>query len=112
MPFSVNCFVADANDDIVSVDWVYTNADGAISNTHVLATPAGDFAVAEVSQATLVSWVEEQLQNTAAEFDAAIANAKAQAEYQAGFKKYERVADNTYAIPVVEEGEATEASTY
>ena len=112
MPFSVNCFVADANDDIVSVDWVYTNADGAISNTHVLATPAGDFSVAEVSQATLVSWIEDQLQNTAAEFDAAIANAKAQAEYQAGFKKYEREADNTYAIPVVEEGEAPEASTY
>ena len=102
MPFSVNCFVADANNDIVSVDWVYTNADGAISNTHVLATPAGDFAVAEVSQATLVNWVEEQLQNTAAEFDTAIANAKAQAEYQAGFKKYEREADNTYAIPAVD----------
>ena len=102
MPFSVNCFVADANDDIVSVDWVYTNDDGAISNTHVLATPAGDFAVAEVSQATLVGWVEDQLQNTAAEFDAALANAKVQAEYQAGFKKYEREADNTYAIPAVD----------
>ena len=98
MPFSINAFVADANDNIVSVDWVYTNADGAISNTHVLATPAGDFSVAEVSQATLVSWVEDQLQNTAAEFDTAIANAKSQAEYQAGFKKYEREADNTYAI--------------
>ena len=102
MSFSVNCFVADANDDIVSVDWVYTNADGAISNTHVLATPAGDLAVAEVSQATLVSWVEDQLQNTAAEFDTAIANAKTQAEYQAGFKKYEREADNTYAISAVD----------
>jgi len=110
MPFSVNCFVADANDDIVSVDWVYTNADGAISNTHVLATPAGDFAVAEVTQATLVSWVEDQLQNTAAEFDTAIANAKAQAEYQAGFKKYNRESDNTYAIPAEEE--APVASAY
>ena len=102
MPFSVTSFVADANDDIVTLDWKYTNADGAISNTHVLATPAGDFAVAEVTQATLVSWVEDQLQNTAAEFDAAIANAKTQAEYQAGFKKYEREADNTYAIPAVD----------
>ena len=102
MTFSVNCFVADANDDIVSVDWVYTNADGAISNTHVLATPAGDFSLAEVTQATLINWIEDQLQNTAAEFDAAIANAKTQAEYQAGFKKYEREADNTYAIPAVD----------
>ena len=99
MPFSVNCFVADANDDIVSVDWVYTNADGSISNTHVLATPAGDTALADATQATLVGWVEDQLQNTAAEFDAAITNAKTQAEYQAGFKKYEREADDTYAIP-------------
>ena len=108
MPFSVNCFVADANDKIVSVDWVYTNADGAISNTHVLATPAGDFALGNVTQTTLVGWVEDQLQNTAEEFDAAIANAKSQAEYQAGFKKYEREADNTYAIPAVD----AEAAAY
>ena len=71
-------------------------------------TPQRLFAVAEVTQATLVSWVEDQLQNTAAEFDAAIANAKTQAEYQAGFKKYEREADNTYAIPAVD----AEVSTY
>ena len=108
MSFSVNCFVADANDDIVSVDWVYTNADGAISNTHVLATPAGDFSLAEVTQATLVGWIEDQLENTAAEFDTAIADAKTRVEYQSGFKKYEREADNTYAIPAVD----PEVSTY
>ena len=112
MPFSVTCFTADANDDIVSIDWQYSNADGTVSNTHVLATPAGDFAVAEVTQATLVGWLEDQLQNTAEEFDAAIANAKAQAEYQAGFKKYSLEADNTYAIPVEEETEEAEASAY
>ena len=99
MPFSVNSFVADANDDIVSVDWVYTNVDGAISNNLVLATPAGDVSRSEVTQTILVSWVEDQLQNTVAEFDAAIANAKAQAEYQSSFVQYEREADNTYAIP-------------
>ena len=110
MPFSVTCFTADANDDIVSIDWQYSNADGTVSNTHVLATPAGDFSVAEVTQATLVSWLEDQLQNTAAEFDAAIANAKAQSEYQAGFKKYNRESDNTYAIPAEEE--APVASAY
>ena len=109
MPFSVTCFTADANDDIVAVDWQYSNADGTISNTHVLATPAGDFALAEVTQTTLVGWVEDQLQNTAAEFDAAIANAKAQSEYQAGFKKYNREVDNTYAI---EDTETAEVSTY
>lgn len=106
MAFSVNCFVADANNNIVSVDWTYSNADGTLSNTHVLATPAGEFSLAEVTQTTLVGWLEDQLQNTAAEFDAAIANAKAQAEYQAGFKKYDREADNTYAV-ATEEAEAT-----
>ena len=110
MAFSVTCFTADANDDIVSIDWQYSNADGTLSNTHVLATPAGDFALAEVTQATLVSWLENQLQNTAAEFDAAIANAKAQAEYKAGFKKYNREANNTYAISAEEE--APVASAY
>ena len=104
MAFSVNCFVADANDDIVSIDWVYTNADGSLSHTLRLATPAGDFSLAEVTQATLVGWLEDQLENTAAEFDTTLANAKAQAEYQSGFKKYEREADNTYSIPAVEEG--------
>lgn len=114
MTFSITGFTADADDKIVSVDWVYTNADGSVNNTHVLATPAGDFALANVTQTTLVGWLEDQIQNTAAEFDAAIANAKAQFEYQAGFKKYEREADNTYAIPVVEaEGSDTvESSAY
>ena len=112
MPFSVNCFVADANNDIVSLDWEYANEDGSYRNTHRLATPAGDFALTEVSQETLVGWLEDQLKTTAAEFDAAIAYAKEQAEYQATFKKYKREADNTYAISVVEEGEAPEASAY
>ena len=95
MSFSISSFVADANDHVVSVDWKYTNADGSISNTHVLATPAGDFALPSVTQDVLVSWLNDQLQNTAAEFDAAIANAKARAEYQAGFVRYDREADNT-----------------
>ncbi len=98
MSFSIKCFTADADDKIVAVDWQYSNADGTLSNTHVLATPAGDFALANVTQTVLVGWLEDQLQNTAAEFDAAIANAKAQAEYRAGFKKYEIEADETYAV--------------
>ena len=102
MPFSVNSFVADADDKIVTLDWVYTNNDGSIHNTHRLETPAGDFALAAVTQTTLVGWLEDQLQNTAAEFDTAIANAKTQAEYQAGFQKYEREADETYAIPAAD----------
>lgn len=102
MPFSVNCFVADTDDKIVTVDWEYTNADGAVSNTHVLSMPAGDVPLSAVTQSTLVGWVEAQLANTADDFDAAIADAKTQAEYQAGCKKYEREADETYAIAAEE----------
>ena len=100
MPFSVNSFVADAEDHVVFIDWQYANEDGTYSNRHQLATPAGDAALTTVTQETLVEWLENQLENTAEEFDAAISNAKAQAEYQAGFKKYEREADNTYALYV------------
>ena len=108
MSFSISSFIADANDHVVSVDWKYSNADGAITNTHVLNTPAGDFALENVTQAVLVLWLTTQLQNTTAEFDAAIADAKARMEYQAGFKRYEREDDNTYAIPAEEEEETTE----
>ena len=112
MSFSISSFIADANDHVVSVDWKYENADGAVSNTHVLHTPAGDFALANVTQTTLVGWLEDQLANTAAEFDAYIAQAKAQAEYQAGFKRYEREPDNTYAQPAVENAGGAEAVAY
>jgi len=99
MSFSVDSFVADANNVVVSVQWCYTNADGKITNTHVLNTPAGDVELPAVTQTTLVSWLEDQLTNTAADFDAAIARAKSQAEYQAGFKVYVREDDESYAIP-------------
>ena len=98
MTFSVNCFVADPNDDIRSLDWSYSNADGVYSDTHMLATPAGDFSLSEVTQTTLVSWLEDQLEYVAAELDEFIASAKARAEYNASLKKYELEADNTYAV--------------
>ena len=98
MAFSISGFVSDANDDVVSVDWQYTTADGSLGNTHVLATPAGDFALAEVTQATLITWLESQLGNTAAEFDAALASKKSRSDYEAGFVSYNRESDNTYSV--------------
>ena len=109
MPFTVNTFVADAANDILTVDWEYSNVDGTIGNTLKLATPAGDVPVANVTQATLVSWVEDQLENTTEEFDKAIANAKAQVVYQSGFKRYNLGVDNTYAIATEEEAPVSEA---
>tara|TARA_R100000951_G_scaffold88536_1_gene76572 strand:- start:536 stop:853 length:318 start_codon:yes stop_codon:yes gene_type:complete len=98
MPFSVTSFTAGADENIVSLDWVYTNVDGALSNVHRLAVPAGSVVRANVTQEILVGWLEDQLQNTADEFDTAISNAKAQAEYQSGCKHYSLEENNTYAI--------------
>lgn len=99
MSFTISSFVADANNNVVSVDWKYENADGSVSNTHVLAVPPGSVPLPTVTQDVLVSWLEDQLSNTAEELDAYLAKVKAQVEYQAGFVKYERKVDNTYAVP-------------
>ena len=99
MAFSITSFKADTYDKVVSVYWVYSNDDGAISNEHVLATPAGDFALDAVTQSTLVGWLEDQLQNTAAEFDAAIATAKANNDYRLSLTQYDLQDNNTYEIP-------------
>lgn len=98
MGFTINSFVADSNDDIISVDWLYTNEQGSIGNTHILLTPAGDFSLQEVTQATLVGWIEDQLENTTAEFDVAIAGDASRAVYAASLSTYTRESDNTYSI--------------
>ena len=99
MPFSVTSFTADADDNIVTLDWLYTNNDGALSNVHRLEVPSGNIVRADVTQAILLGWLEDQLQNSAEEFDALISNAKAQAEFQSGCKQYNLEDDNTYATP-------------
>lgn len=100
MAFSITGFIADADKKIVSVDWQYSNADGSINDTHVLATPAGDFLLEAVTEGVLVSWINDQLENTEAEFDAAIAEAKARLEYESGFTRYTKEDDSTYAVTV------------
>ena len=44
MAFSISGFVSDSNDDVVSVDWQYTTADGSLGNT------AAEFDAALVSR--------------------------------------------------------------
>lgn len=100
MAFSITSFTADANNKVVSVDWQYSNDDGAINNTHVLATPAGDFLLEAVTEGVLISWLNDQLENTEADFDAAIAAAKAQYEYESGFTRYTKEDDSTYTVLV------------
>jgi len=97
MPFSVQNYTADPAGNIVTLGWTYTNADGSLSNTHKLATPAGSVPKAEATQAVLVSWLEEQLQNTVEEFDAAISKAKEQQEYQQSLVTHLAEADGSYS---------------
>ncbi len=84
--FSVTSFVADVGQSVISLNWSYSNDDGKLANTLVLATPAGTVRLQDLTQEILVGWLEEQLENTAEELDNVIANAKQQYEFQV--KKY------------------------
>ena len=100
MTYSINQMIVDGDQNVVALNWAYSNADGTLSNQLKLATPYGDVALASVTQELAVSWLEEQLQNTAAEFDAAIANRKAETEYAATLVAYE--SDGAGAFEVLE----------
>ena len=88
MPFSINQMIVDGDQNVVALNWAYSNADGTLSNQLKLATPYGDVALADVTETVAVSWLEEQLGNTAEEFDAAIAKRKAETEYAATLVSY------------------------
>ena len=100
MTFSISQMIVDGDQNVVALNWAYSNADGTLSNQLKLATPYGDVALASVTQELAVSWLEEQLQNTAAEFDAAIAKRKADTEYAATLVAYEN--NGAGAFQVVE----------
>ena len=88
MSFSINQMIVDGDQNVVALNWAYSNPDGTLSNQLKLATPYGDVDLAAVTQEVAVSWLEEQLQNTAEEFDAAIAKRKTQTEYAATLVSY------------------------
>ena len=88
MPFSVTNYIADAEGTIVSLNWVYANDEGQIQNSHRLAQPAGAVPMKDAGPDVLVGWLEDQLGNTAEDFDKAISQYKAAAEYNAGCAAY------------------------
>ena len=90
MPFSVSeITVSDTADKVVALSWVYTNDDGEISSQWVLAQPYGDTPLKDCTESVLVSWLEEQLPDTAVtEFDKRIADAKASQEFSETLKPY------------------------
>ena len=100
MPFSISQMIVDGNQKVVALDWAYSNADGTLSNQLKLATPYGDVALAAVTEEVAIGWLEDQLQNTAEEFDAAIAKRKADTEYAATLVAYSN--DGAGAFQVVE----------
>ena len=100
MPFSINQMIVDGEENVVALNWAYSNADGTLSNQLKLATPYGDVALAAVTEEVAISWLEEQLQNTPEEFDAAIAKRKQETEYAATLVAYDN--DGAGAFQVVE----------
>jgi len=88
MPFSVNQMIVDGAQNVVALNWAYSNADGTLSNQHKLLEPYGSTPLASVTEATAIGWLEEQLQNTTEDFDAAIAERKAQNDYAQTLKPY------------------------
>ena len=100
--FSVTSFVADVGQSVISVNWNYTNDDGKIANTLVLATPAGTVRLQDLTQEVLVGWLEDQLENTPEELDQVIANAKQQYEFQISCKQYS-LDEGTSTYSVVED---------
>ena len=102
MPFSVTSYIADSKETIITANWAYTNDDGRIANRIVFAQPAGDTPLSEVTPEVISEWVEDQLENSTEDFDKAIANAKANSEYQSQCKQYNLDEDNTFKVVVPE----------
>ena len=96
MPFSVSEMIVDGAEKVVALKWVYANADGRMSNQHRLLQPYGNTPLNQVTKEVAVGWLVEQLQNTAEEFDAAIAKQKQQQEYKATLVPYQA---NSKAAP-------------
>lgn len=103
MSYSITNLIADPTGLVVALNWVYTNADGSLSNQLRLAEPAETAEMtpfADVTEAVAVTWLEEQLGNTSEEFDAAIAERKAQQEYAESLSSY--VNEDGNFKPIVE----------
>ena len=103
MSYSIKQMIVDGGDNVVALNWAYSNADGTLSNQHKLAEPYGDVLLVSVTETVAISWLEEQLGNTAEEFDAAIAKRKADTEYAQTLVPY--VSNGAGAFQVQEQEE-------
>jgi hypothetical protein len=88
MTFSISRMIADADQNVVALNWSYSTADGTLSNQHILQKPYGETPFGDVTEGMAVEWLELQLENTSVEFAAAIAERKAAAEYEKTLEPY------------------------
>jgi len=89
MAFSISKMIVDHEQNVIALNWAYSNPDGTLSNQHVLEKPYGSTPLADVTTPIALQWLGEQLGNTAEEFDASIAEAKAAQEYNSQLAAYE-----------------------
>ena len=88
MPFSVSEMIVDGDQNVIALNWAYSNVDGTLSNQLKLAKPYGNTPLRDVTTEVAVEWLQEQLQNTTEQFDAAIAQRKAESEYDKTLEPY------------------------
>lgn len=81
MPFSISKMIVDSDQNIVALDWAYTNPDGTLSSQHRLLKPYGGALLDAVTEELAITWLTEQLKHTSEDFDAEIAQRKAQSDY-------------------------------
>jgi hypothetical protein len=96
MSFSIDQMIVDGDQNIVALNWSYTNSDGTLSNQHKLAQPYGSVILTTVTETIAIGWLQDQLQNTVEEFDAAIAKRKAETEYANTLVAYTKNENGTF----------------
>ena len=86
MSFSISKLIVDSNQIVVGLDWTYTHPAESISNQHKLSEPYGNTALATVTEAVAIGWLEEQLAKqeppvTAETLDAQITKSQSDREH-------------------------------
>ena len=104
MPYSINSYIVDAQQKVVSLDWVYTTADGSRGNNWKLQAPYGNTPLANVTEEIAIGWLVEQLPEGEEEALAACIAADAErAAYQAQCVPYTKTETGAFVAPAPEE---------
>ena len=63
MSFSVSKMIVDSDQNVVVLNWSYSNADGSVNGKHTLVEPYGSIPVDQVNQATAVGCLDSKITN-------------------------------------------------